>query len=251
MKAFDLTGKTALITGGGTGLGFAMASCIIEAGGKAIITGRREEVLKEAIQKLGPKAQYFALDVNDKKAIPEFVSQLEKQTGGIDILINNAGINMKKSSLETSDEEFLSIIDTNLLSAFTLTREVAKFMVKRKSGSIIMISSMAAIFGLANVAAYSASKSAVTGMVRVLASEYSPTGVRINSIAPGFIDTPMLRKATDADQDRKKKILGRTPMNSFGEDKDIGYAAVYLSSDAAKFVTGINLVVDGGNSIGF
>jgi NAD(P)-dependent dehydrogenase (short-subunit alcohol dehydrogenase family) len=251
MNAFNLNGKTALITGGGTGLGFAMATCILEAGGKVIITGRREEVLKEAIQKLGVNASYFALDVNDKKAIPEFVAKIEKQTGGIDILINNAGINMKKSSLETSDEEFLSIIDTNLLSAFTLTREVANYMVKRKSGSIIMISSMAALFGLANVAAYSASKSAVTGMVRVLASEYSPNGVRINSIAPGFIDTPMLRKATDADPDRKKKILGRTPMNKFGEDKDIGYAAVYLASDAAKFVTGINLVVDGGNSIGF
>ncbi|MBX9852728.1 MAG: glucose 1-dehydrogenase [Cytophagaceae bacterium] len=251
MKAFELNGKIALITGGGTGLGFGMAKCILEAGGKVVITGRREDVLKTACAELGKNASYVVADVNDKPALPGIVKNIEEKTGPIDILINNAGINMKKSSFDMTDEEFEQIIDTNLKSVFALTREVARYMVQRKRGSIIMISSMSALFGLANVAAYGASKSGVTGMVRILASEYSPQGVRVNSIAPGFIETPMLFKAIDSDPGRKAKILGRTPMNSFGKAEDIGYAAVYLASDAAKFITGTNLVVDGGNSIGF
>lgn len=251
MNAFDLTGKLAVITGGGTGLGLGMAKCILEAGGNVVITGRRESVLQQACTEMGKCSSFVVGDINDRKSIPALVKNIEESKGPIDILINNAGINNKKSSMEMTDEEFESIIDTNLKSVFSMTREVARYMVKRQKGSIIMISSMAAIYGLGNVAAYGASKAGVTGMVRILASEYSPRGVRVNSIAPGFIETPMLFKAIESDPARKAKILGRTPMNSFGKAEDIGYAAVYLASDAAKFVTGTNLVVDGGNSIGF
>jgi gluconate 5-dehydrogenase len=248
---FDLTGKLALITGGGTGLGLGMAKCLTASGARVVIVGRREEVLKDACVEIGAKAVYRVADVNNKTEIATLVNDIEKNIGAIDILINNAGINIKKSSLEMSDEEFESVMDTNVKSVFALTREVAKFMLPRGKGSIIMISSMSALYGLANVAAYGASKSAVAGMTRVLASEYSPKGVRINSIAPGFIDTPMLQKAISGDAARKEKILGRTPMNCFGSPEDIGYAAVYLASDEARFVTGTMLVVDGGNSIGF
>jgi len=249
--AFDLTGKLALITGGGTGLGLGMAKCLTASGARVVIIGRREEVLKDACVEIGKNAFYRVADVNNKTEIAGLVDDVEKNIGAIDILINNAGINIKKSSLEMSDEEFESVMDTNVKSVFALTREVAKYMLPRGKGSIIMISSMSALYGLANVAAYGASKSAVAGMTRVLASEYSPKGVRINSIAPGFIDTPMLQKAISGDPARKEKILGRTPMNCFGSPEDIGYAAVYLASDEAKFVTGTMLVVDGGNSIGF
>ncbi|MCU0429023.1 MAG: glucose 1-dehydrogenase [Cytophagaceae bacterium] len=249
--AFSLQGKVALITGGGTGLGFGMARCMKEAGATVVITGRREEVLQQACQELGEGVYYRSIDLNQTELLPALVDSIENEWGSIDILVNNAGINNKKSSLEMSDAEFDAIMNTNVRSVFALTREVARGMVQRQRGSIIMISSMSALYGLANVAAYGASKSAIAGMTRVLASEYSPKGVRINSIAPGFIDTPMLRKAIDGDPDRKNKILGRTPMNCFGTPDDIGYAAVYLASDEARFITGTMLVVDGGNSIGF
>ncbi|CAN5622635.1 SDR family NAD(P)-dependent oxidoreductase [soil metagenome] len=250
-KPFDLTGKVALVTGGGTGLGFGMTQALIEAGAYVVITGRREEKLQEACEICGNKAGYIVNDVNDLKGLPALVQEIESKYGAIDILINNAGINLKKHTLEVTDEEFQNIIQTNLNGLFALTREVAKKMKERKAGSIINITSMAAMYGISYVSAYAASKSAVLGMTRVLATDLSPFGIRVNCIAPGFIESPMLFKAFDADPERKNKVLGRTPMGKLGLPQDIGYAAVYLASDASRFVTGINLPVDGGNSIGF
>lgn len=248
---FSLEGKVALVTGGGTGLGFAIAQTFTAAGATVVITGRRENVLREAVGKLGDSARYIVNDIRELKTLPELVSKIEDEIGPIEILVNNAGVNLKKIATEITDEEFSNIIQTNLNGLFSLTREVGKKMVARKHGSIIMITSMAAMYGLSQVAAYSASKSGVLGMTRVLASDLSPEGVRVNAIAPGFIESPMLLKALDADPERKNKVLGRTPMKDFGHPEDIAYAALYLASDAARFVTGINLPVDGGNSIGF
>lgn len=250
-KGFGLDGKIALITGGGTGLGFGMASAFVDSGARVVITGRRSEVLQEACNKIGEKCEYRANDIRELSSLPGLVKEIEATKGPIDILVNNAGINLKKNVLEVTDKEFQDIIQTNLAGLFTLTREVAQNMVKRKKGSIIMITSMAAMYGLSQVSAYAASKSAVLGMTRVLASDLSPHNVRVNAIAPGFIESPMLLKALNADPGRKRRILERTPMNIFGKPEDIAAAAVYLASDAARFVTGINLPVDGGNSIGF
>ena len=248
---FSLSGKLALVTGGGTGLGLGIAAAFIQAGARVVITGRREDVLQNACRQLGPMASCHVNDIADLASIPVLVETIERQQGLIDILVNNAGINLKKHTLEVSDEEFQAIIQTNLVGLFALTREVAKGMAARQSGSVIMITSMAAMYGLSLVSAYSASKSAVLGMTRVLASDLSPHGIRVNAIAPGFIESPMLTKALNADPERKQKVMGRTPLGGFGQPADIGYAAVYLASDAARFVTGINLPVDGGNSIGF
>jgi gluconate 5-dehydrogenase len=251
MTPFSLENKLALITGGGTGLGLGIAKAFLEAGAKVVITGRREEVLKEAVGELGVNAAFVVNDVSNLAGLPELVHNIEQEHGAIDILVNNAGINVKKHALELTDEEFNRIIQTNLNAVFALTREVARGMTERKNGSIIMITSMAAMYGLSKVAAYGASKTAVLGMTRILASDLSPHGIRVNAIAPGFIDSPMLRKALDSDAERKAKVMGRTPMGRLGEASDIGYAAVYLASDAAKYVTGVNLPVDGGNSVGF
>ncbi|MCU0427427.1 MAG: SDR family oxidoreductase [Candidatus Kapabacteria bacterium] len=251
MTPFSLENKLALITGGGTGLGLGIAKAFLEAGAKVVITGRREEVLKEAVGELGVNAAFVVNDVSNLPGLPELVRSIEAEHGAIDILVNNAGINLKKHALDLTDEEFNRIIQTNLNAVFALTREVARGMTERKNGSIIMITSMAAMYGLSKVAAYGASKTAVLGMTRILASDLSPHGIRVNAIAPGFIDSPMLRKALDSDAERKAKVMGRTPMGRLGEASDIGYAAVYLASDAAKYVTGVNLPVDGGNSIGF
>lgn len=248
---FSLSDKIALVTGGGTGLGLGMTRAFVEAGAKVIITGRREEVLREAAEQLGPQVTYKVNDVTHLAGVPALVKEIEDQFGQIDILVNNAGINLKKHTLEVTDEEFSRIIQTNLNAVFTMTREVAKGMVTRGSGSIIMITSMAAMYGLSLVPAYTASKSAVLGMTKALATDLSESGVRVNAIAPGFIESAMLFKAMDSDPERKAKVMGRTPMKKFGKPEDIGYAAVYLASDASRFVTGVNLPVDGGNSIGF
>jgi NAD(P)-dependent dehydrogenase (short-subunit alcohol dehydrogenase family) len=251
MTPFSLENKLALITGGGTGLGLGMAKAFVEAGAKVVITGRREDILQAVVEEIGDNAAFLANDVSNLAGLPELVKTIEARHGAIDVLVNNAGINLKKHALDLTDEEFNTIIQTNVNAVFALTREVARGMVERKRGSIIMITSMAAMYGLSKVAAYGASKTAVLGMTRILASDLSPHGVRVNAIAPGFIDSPMLRKALDSDTERKAKVMGRTPMGTLGSAEDIGYAAVYLASEAAKYVTGVNLPVDGGNSIGF
>lgn len=158
---------------------------------------------------------------------------------------------MKKPALEFSDEEMDLILRTHVHGAFALTREVAAGMLERGKGSILFIASMASYIGLSQVVPYAAGKSAVLGMVRTLANEWSAQGVRVNAIAPGFIETPMVQKALQGDADRRNRVLLRTPMGKLGEPDDIAYAAVYLCSPAAKYVTGTTLVVDGGTSIGF
>jgi NAD(P)-dependent dehydrogenase (short-subunit alcohol dehydrogenase family) len=248
---FSLEGRLALITGGGTGIGLEIARCMVAAGATVVITGRREGVLQEAVSDLGASAHYLTNDVCDLASLDGLVDHIEATYGELDIVVNNAGINMKKPALEVTDEEFSRIIHTNLNSVFALTRACAKRMVARKRGVILMISSMAAYYGIDRVVAYAASKSAVEGMVKVLASEFSKDNVRVNAIAPGFIETEMSRTAMNSDPDRRDRAMRRTPMGKFGQPDDIGHAAVFLASDAARYITGASLPVDGGNSIGF
>ena len=255
-QVFSLAGKLALITGGGSGIGFDIARCMVQAGATVVITGRREQPLQEAVEtltegKFGKSAHYVVNDVTERASLEGLVSHIETTYGPIDILVNNAGINMKKPAVDVTDEDFDRIVHTNLSSVFTLTRTCAKRMLDRRSGSILMISSMAAYYGIDRVVAYAASKSAVEGMVRVLASEFSGQGVRVNAIAPGFIETAMSKTAMGGDPDRFARAMRRTPMGAFGKPEDIGWAAVFLASEAARYVTGVSLPVDGGNSIGF
>jgi len=250
-SVFSLAGRVALITGGGTGIGLEIARCMVQAGATVIITGRREEVLKASAAELGEGANYLVNDVCDLASLDGLVAELEATYGPLDILVNNAGINMKKPALEVTDEDFSRIIHTNLNAVFALTRAAAKRMVARSSGTILMISSMAAYYGIDRVVAYAASKSAVEGMVKVLASEFSAQGVRVNAIAPGFIETEMSRTAMNSDPDHRDRAMRRTPMGAFGRPEDIGHAAVFLASDGARYITGVSLPVDGGNSIGF
>lgn len=248
---YSLEGKLALITGGGTGLGLAIAQCMVTAGAIVVITGRREAVLQEAVARLGEAAHYLTNDICDLAGLDDLVAHIEAMHGPVDVLVNNAGVNLKKPALEVTDEEFSRIMHTNLHAVFALTRAVATRMVARQQGAILMISSMAAYYGIDRVVAYAASKSAVEGMVRVLASELSVHGVRVNAIAPGFIETEMSRTAMNADPDRKSRALRRTPMGKFGRPDDVGHAAVFLASEAARYITGASLPVDGGNAIGF
>lgn len=250
-RKYRLDGKVALITGGGTGIGLAIATEFAALGARVVITGRREDLLAEACAAIGENAHYRAGDLNARETLPAVVREIEASIGPIDVLVNNAGRNLKKPAVELSDAEFQEIIDLNLTSVFSLTRACLPGMIARERGSIINISSMSALYGLTGVAAYSASKTGLLGLTRTLASEVSPHNVRVNAIAPGFIDTPMLRKAVDGDPPRKARILARTPMQRLGDPAEVAAAAVFLASDAASFVTGVCLPVDGGNSIGF
>ena len=177
--------------------------------------------------------------------------RVAKEVGEISILVNNAGIHLKKPAIQTTDDEMLRVLQTHVIGAHALVRAVAPGMVRRKKGSVIFIASMASLMGLPFVMAYSAAKSAHLGMVRTLATELSPSGVRVNAIAPGWIETDMAAQAMANDPKRFERIVQRTPMGKFGAPEDVGMAAVYLCSPAAKFVTGIVLPVDGGASIGF
>jgi NAD(P)-dependent dehydrogenase (short-subunit alcohol dehydrogenase family) len=244
--------KIALVTGGGSGIGLAIATRMVQAGITTIIAGRDEQKLNAAREQLGSDCHTAVLDLNDLGSIPSFVQNLTNQYGSIDILVNNAGINQKKEFTEVSDVEFQKIILTNLTSVFVLSREVVKCMLEKNiKGSIINISSMASQYGIPKVIAYSASKSAIEGMTRAMATELSPKGIRVNCIAPGFIATEMSAKALDNDPERKGKAMGRTPMGVLGQPSDIGEAVLFLASEAAGYITGVVLPVDGGNSIGF
>jgi NAD(P)-dependent dehydrogenase (short-subunit alcohol dehydrogenase family) len=244
--------KIAVVTGGGSGIGLAIAEKLIAANIKTIIVGRDKAKLDSAKNTLGELCETFSCDLSNLEEIPKLVQDIIDKHGQIDVLVNNAGINMKKDFTEVTDEDFQRILQTNLTAVFALSREVVKHMLEKQiRGSIVNISSMASQYGIPKVIAYTASKSAIEGMTRAMAVELSPKGIRINCIAPGFIATEMSAKALNNDPERKGKALGRTPMGELGQPSDIGDAAVFLASDASKYITGVILPVDGGNSIGF
>jgi NAD(P)-dependent dehydrogenase (short-subunit alcohol dehydrogenase family) len=244
--------KTAIITGGGSGIGLAITEKFIAANIQSIIIGRDEKKLAAAKEKSGPLCETVRFDLDDLSGIPQLVQSLQERFGDIDILVNNAGINLKKEFTEVSDDEFSKILHTNVSSMFSLSREVVKHWIeKNMKGSIINISSMASQYGLPKVIAYTASKAAIEGMTRAMATELSPKGIRVNCIAPGFIATDMSAKALNNEPERKQKVLGRTPMGYMGEPADIGDAALFLAGESSRYITGVVLPVDGGNSIGF
>lgn len=243
--------KTAIVTGGTTGLGKAITKSFIDAGIFTIVIDMSPENLEAAREEMGDKCGYELFNLTNFDELPAFIDSLESKYGQIDILVNNAGIHLKKDALEVTNEEFQKVILVNQTVVFALSREVAKKMIKYGTGSILNISSMAAQYGIPKVIAYTAAKTAVEGMTRALAVEWSPLGIRVNAIAPGFIFSKMSAKALNDDPERKQKVFSRTPMGRMGNPEEIGSAALFMVSDAASYITGVVLPVDGGNSIGF
>ena len=248
---FSLRNEHALITGGGTGIGFAVARAMHAAGARVVLIGRREAELAEAVRTLGDRASYIVHDITEFQKAQAPIERITRENGPVTCLINNAGMHLKKAAVDTTPEEFQQVLGTHIFGAHALSRAVIPGMIERKHGSIIFMASMASLFGIPLVVAYAAAKSAMIGMIRTMATELSQHGVRVNAIAPGWIDTAMSQKAFAGDPGRKSKIISRTPMARLGEPEDVGWAAVYLTSAAAKFVTGSILPVDGGVSMGF
>jgi gluconate 5-dehydrogenase len=221
------------------------------AGARVVLVGRRESELAAAAQAIGAGASFRVHDVTDLDAAPALIARVTAELGPVTILVNNAGIHLKKPAVETTTAEFERVLRTHVLGAHALTAAAAPGMIERKSGSILFTASMASLFGLPLVIAYTAAKAALAGMVRGYAVEFSTHGVRVNAVAPGWIGTEISRQALEGDPKRRDRILARTPMGRLGVPADIGWAAVYLASPAARFVTGVTLPVDGGVSIGF
>jgi NAD(P)-dependent dehydrogenase (short-subunit alcohol dehydrogenase family) len=244
-------GKIAIVTGGSSGIGFAIAKKFTDQKIFTYIIGRDQKKLDDACRQLNEYCAPLAFNVDELGKIPQFVQSIINEKGKIDILVNNAGVNLKKSFIDVTDDEFERIIKTNLTSVFSFSREVAKVMLPRKSGSIIHISSMAAHYGIPKVVPYTASKSAIEGITKAMAVELSPLGIRVNCVAPGFISTPMSSVALDNDPERKNRVLTRTPMGKLGLPQDVAQAVYFLTTEEAGFITGATIPVDGGNSIGF
>ena len=247
----DLRGRNVLVTGGTRGLGYAIAKAFVENCSNVVVIGRNAERLGQIREELGVHAHCIAFDLSSISIYPELLDRIRSTIGEVDILVNNAGINLKKDTLEVTNEEYESVVRTNQTAVFALTREVARPMIARGSGCVIMISSMASHYGIPKVIAYTASKTAIEGMTRALAVEWSPRGVRVNCIAPGFIVTDMSSRALDNDPERKSRVLARTPEGNLGDPADVANAALFLASHQSKYITGVVLPVDGGNSIGF
>ncbi|MEC8293035.1 MAG: SDR family oxidoreductase [Pseudomonadota bacterium] len=251
-QAYGLQGQTALVTGGGTGLGKAIAQALAESGAKVVIAGRREDVLQTAAAEIGAGVEYIALDLTDMAALPAFEQQVHDRFGPIDILINNAGNTIKKPFHDSDLSEFDSVFDVHVRGALELSRAVTKRMVAEgRRGSVQFISSMTAYIGQPNVSGYTISKTAINGVIRALSAEFAGQGIRVNGVAPGWIDTDVFRTATKGDPERKAKIMSRIPMGALGDPADIGWACAFLSSPAARYITGQVLLVDGGGATGF
>lgn len=244
---FDLTGKWAVVTGANTGLGQAMAIDLAKAGANIVLVGRScaQKTIDE-ISRIGQKSYEIRADLADKNSWQKIIDEAHQHTGHLDILVNNAGIIRRSDALDFCNDDWDNVLDVNLKSVFFLSQAFAnKVIDDGRSGRIINIASMLSFQGGIRVASYTASKSGVVGLTRLLANEWSGHCINVNSIAPGYFATNNT-KELQADEQRNKEILNRIPAGRWGDPSDLGGAVVFLSSDASKYVNGITLPVDGG-----
>ncbi|MCQ0092236.1 3-oxoacyl-[acyl-carrier-protein] reductase [Roseovarius sp. M141] len=240
---FDLTGKTALITGASGGIGGAIARALHGAGATVGLSGTRTEPLEALAAELGVHAHVLPCNLSDKDAVEALPKQAIAAMGSLDILVNNAGITRDQIFMRMSDDEWQSVLDVNLTSTMRLCRGVMRPMMKARWGRIINISSIVGATGNPGQANYAASKAGVIGLTKSIAYEVASRGITANAVAPGFIATPMTDKLTD---DQKAKINGQIPAARMGEANEIAAAVLYLASKEAGYVTGTTLHVNGG-----
>lgn len=248
LDRFSLEGRRALVTGSSQGIGHALATGLAAAGATVVLNGRNEEKLEKAAEDLraaGHTVHARAFDVSDSKAGAIAVDAIEREIGPIDILVNNAGMTRRMPTEDLPDEIWHEIIRTNLDSVFFMSRAVGRHMIDRKRGSIINICSVMSELGRPTIVPYTASKGGVKMMTKGLAADWGKHGIRVNGIGPGYFKTP-LNEALIKDQTFSAWVASRTPLGRWGDVDELVGAAVFLASDAASFVTGHILYVDGG-----
>jgi 2-deoxy-D-gluconate 3-dehydrogenase len=248
MNPFDLAGKIALVTGGNGGIGLGIAQGLAHAGAQVAIVGRNAEKNAAAVKALGGRALGLVADVNDGAQVKRMIADTVKAFGGLDILVANAGINIRKPPQDYSAEEWHRIVDTNLTSVFACCQAAYPEMQRRGGGKIVTIGSMTSIFGFDVGPVYAATKGAVVQLTRSLAAAWARDNIQVNSILPGFIDTELTQGARRNIPGMHERVVGRTPARRWGTPADLAGTAVFFCSRASDFVTGTALPVDGGFS---
>ena len=244
----DLDGKTAVVIGGTSGIGRAIAHGLAEAGADVVTTSRRIEQVNstaDEIEKFGKRTLRISSDVSDRASIQELLDECVKEFGKVDILVNSAGRTKREPTLDFAEEDWNAILETNLTGTLRSCQIFGRQMIEQKYGRIINIASLSTFVSLFEVAAYSASKAAVASLTKSLAIEWAKHGVNVNAIAPGVFKTDLNRELLESTE-RGKEFQTRTPMGRFGNVEELAGAAVFLASEAASYVTGEVLVVDGG-----
>ena len=243
---FDLSGKAAVVTGANTGIGQAIAVALAAAGADVACVGRtRADETLAQIEAMGRKGAIVSADLSTIEPVSRVVDETVTALGGLDILVNNAGIIRRADAVDFTEADWDAVVDTNLKSVFFLCQAAGRHMIAQGSGKIINIASMLTFQGGIRVPSYTASKSGMGGLTKLLANEWAGKGVNVNAIAPGYIATNNTA-ALQADETRNRAILDRIPAGAWGNASDLGGAAVFLASDAARYVQGHILAVDGG-----
>jgi len=240
---FDLTGKTALVTGATGGIGAAIAKVLHRAGATIAVSGTRAAVLEHLKTELGDRVHVLPCNLSEAADVEKLVPAAEAAMGSLDILVNNAGITKDGLAMRMKDEDWQQVLDVNLTASFRLARAAMRGMMKKRWGRIVNITSVVGVTGNPGQANYVASKAGVIGLTKSLAQELASRNVTVNAVAPGFIATPM----TDVlNEKQKEAILGRVPAGKLGSPEDIAAAVLYLASEEAGYVTGQTLHVNGG-----
>lgn len=245
---FDLTGKVAVITGASKGIGFGLAKALAHAGAKVAVTARDREQLDQLVSEIradGGDAAAFTLDVRNVKEIDSVMHQVQAHFGSLDILVNNAGLGDNHPAVDVTEEDWDNMMDVNLKGLFFCCQSAGKMMLAQGYGKIINMSSQASVVGIVDHAVYCASKGGVNQLTKVLALEWSATGVNVNAVGPTFTYTPGTAERLD-DPDYLEGVLDRIPIRRVADIRDVAGAVIYLASPASDMVTGVTLMVDGG-----
>jgi NAD(P)-dependent dehydrogenase (short-subunit alcohol dehydrogenase family) len=249
LPEFSLDGKIAFVTGAGRGLGQAGALALARAGAHVALVSRTRSQLEEtaaAVERLGRKTLVAIADIRDSQQVEGAVRRTVEAFDRIDILFNNAGTNVRKPVVDMTDEDWHAIMETNVKGIFVVARAVARQMISQKGGRIINMSSMSSVSPERDKVVYASSKGAVMQFTKGLALELAPHGINVNAIAPGYMMTPLVKGYLDADAERYKRILQRIALGRIGQPEEIGGALVFLASEAARYVTGATIAIDGG-----